>query len=175
MPQKEFGHEVGTAEKKSFRSLFTSRNSIPLFASLLFFLVLVYFCRLVLPGASSIDLTLQTDHEDTVQIFCSNGLQEFHEKSSVSSHVLEKDTLTEVHLRLGNMPTNRVRIDTGSAPGAVRIYRITLRSHFARTRILNPADISRLFRQASSGTSLRLQDNFVEIRSTSDDFLVWPI
>lgn len=168
--QNECGREARSAEKKSFfHPLFMPRNSLPLLASLLFFLFLVFFCKRVLPGASSIELTLQTDHADSIQIFCSNGLKTFHEKFSASSQILEKNKVTEVRLGLGNMPMNRVRLDTGSAPGVLRIYRIILHSHFARIKVLNPPEIFRLFRQASPGTTLQLRDNFVEIRSTSED------
>jgi len=171
MQQNEFSQEARPAEKKSFflRSLFKSRNSFSLLTSLLFFLVLIFFCNLTLPGASSVELTLQTDHEDSIQIFCSNGLKTFHEKFSVSSQVLEKDKVTEVRLGLGSMPMNRVRLDTGSAPGVLRIYRIILHSHFARTKEFNPAEISRLFKQASLGTTVQLRDDCVEILSTSED------
>jgi hypothetical protein len=176
MQHNNFGLTDRPIEKKSvlLRSLFTSQNSCSLLASLIFFLVLVFFCNLVLPGASSIELTLQTDHEDSIQIFCSNGLKPFDEKFSVSSQVLEKDKVTEVRLGLGSIPMNRVRLDTGSAdtgsaPGVLRIYRIIIHSHFARTRVLNPAEISQLFQQVSPGTTVQLRDGFVEITSTSED------
>ena len=77
MQHNEFERETELGEKKSFPPLFTVTNSISLLVSLLFFVVLVFFCKLVLPGASFIELTLQTDHEDTIQIFCSNGQNEF--------------------------------------------------------------------------------------------------
>ena len=171
MQQNEFSQEARPTEKKSFflRSLFNSRNSFSLFTSLLFFLFLVFFYKLILPGASSIDLTLQTDYEDRIQFFCSNGRKDFHEKASVFSRTLEKNTVIEVRLGLRNMPVNRVRLDTGSAPGVLRIYQIILHSHFARTKVLTPAEISQLFNQASPGTTVQLRDGFVEITATSED------
>ncbi|MCI5120232.1 MAG: acyltransferase, partial [Candidatus Electrothrix sp. AUS4] len=45
----------------------------------------------------------------------------------------------------------------------------TVHSHFAKKRILSPADISQLFQQTSPGTDMQLRDDFVEVRSTSDD------
>ena len=167
MRHNELGQQAHSVKKNC--SLFIVKNSISLFISLLFFFALVFFCKLVLPGASSIELTLQTDHEDTIQIFCSNGATGFYEKFSVSSQVIEKDKISEVRLHLSNMPVQRMRIDTGSSPGIMKIYRIILHSHFARTRVLNPAEIFRLFQQASPGTAVQLKDNFVEITSTTED------
>lgn len=170
MQNSEFDQETEIDEKKSFLFLFTIKNSISLLVSLLLFFVLVFFCKLTLPGASSIELTLQTDHEDTIQIFCSNGATaDFHEKFSVSSRALEKDKIIAVRLQLSNMPVRRMRIDTGSSPGILRIYRIVLNSHFTRTRMLDPAEIFRLFCQTSPGTGVRLRDDCVEITSTSED------
>ncbi|MDU9049613.1 MAG: acyltransferase [Candidatus Electrothrix sp. Rat3] len=171
MQQNKFGPAGRPTEKENFflRSLFMSRNSFSLLASLLFFLVLIFFCNLVLPGASSIELTLQTDHADSIQIFCSNGLKTFDEQLSVSSQLFEKEKVVEVRLGLGNMPMNRMRIDTGSSPGILRIYRMVLHSHFARTRVLNAPEIFRLFKQASPGTTVQIGDGFVKISSTSED------
>ncbi|WP_446010074.1 acyltransferase family protein [Candidatus Electrothrix sp.] len=59
MQKNEFSQETQSLEKNFFLyALFTFRNSLILFASFLFFLLLVYLCRLILPGASSIDVWL---------------------------------------------------------------------------------------------------------------------
>ncbi|MCI5142848.1 MAG: hypothetical protein D3909_14200, partial [Candidatus Electrothrix sp. ATG1] len=168
-------NELGPApplieDKKSFlRSLFSTRNSFSLLASLLFFLSLVFLSRLALPGASSIDLSLQIDHQDRIQVFCSNGVNEFHEKFSVVSQAIEKDKVIDLRLRLGNMPVDRVRLDTGTTPGGLKIYRLAVHSRFARTRVLAPAEIAQLFKQASPGTTVALRDDHVAIRSTTED------
>lgn len=151
----------------------TSRRKVlfSLGVSGVFYLLLCILSSSILPGASKITLTVETNHPDTFQLFYWNGLRkiEFQEGYSVRSSELKEGTKSEVIFKMDNASVNKVRLDTGEAEGVVKLYTITVKSHFAKAAEYTPADIYDLFKPGNDGTILRLHKDYVEVSSRDND------
>ena len=145
--------------------------TVSLFLSLVFFLLVFLVVSTTMPGVSTIKVTVQLDHPDRIQLFYSNGIRKelFQEKYSVESEIVAPGQRQTIRFSIGDNTIRRLRIDTGNYPGRVRLYQISIHSHFIKKTILDPDEIHNRFRPAAANMTYRLENQYVEIISTNED------
>jgi peptidoglycan/LPS O-acetylase OafA/YrhL len=150
---------------------FSRKTLISLGIACIVYICLVYFLSGILPGVAQIHVTAEIDHPDTFQLFYWNGFREieFQEKYSVRSKQLPQHAKTKVVFKFDNAPANKIRLDLGDSGGIVKIHSIAVGGYLARTVVFDPSDIYRLFKPGSDDVQFRLEKNYVEIVSQSDD------
>jgi peptidoglycan/LPS O-acetylase OafA/YrhL len=150
----------------------SSRNMHALAAALLCFVALFSVCKIILPGAAFVEAVVQLDHPDRLQVYYSSG-GEFAEQHSSSSELIKPGGLPRtVCIHLHQSPARRLRLDLGATPGNVRLHQLTVAGDYAQDIVLGPAEIFRLFRADSSGTQMRLEQDFIAIQTHEDSYIV---
>ncbi len=146
---------------------------ISILLSLLVFLVLVTVTNTVLPGAKKIQVIVQLDHVDRIQVFYGNGLRkrEFSEKHTIVSQPIEQYRVEKIRFKPNNVPVRKLRVDLGEKPGVVRIFKLTLSSFFTPRVDLSPKEIQRLFTLHPAGTVAVLENNYLQILTSTDTYL----
>lgn len=147
------------------------KNLLALAAALLLFAALIAVCDAVLPSAVFVEAVVQLDHRDRLQVFSSGG-GDFSEHYSAFSAQIAPNQPQTAHISLRHAALRKIRLDLGEYPGTVRLYKLTLAASFAEDRVLGPAELQRLFSGRSSGTSMRLASDYVEMRTGRDSWLV---
>jgi len=135
------------------------------------FVVLLGVVLSVWPAASVIQIEAEFDHPDRFQIYYSNSFRRisFQEEYSRKSDMVEEGARTTVAIQMGDSPVSRTRLDTGDQPGTVRIYGITLLSHFAKPVHYDAQAVHALFRPGREDVSMALERDHVAIVSGVED------
>jgi peptidoglycan/LPS O-acetylase OafA/YrhL len=136
------------------------------------FVLLLFIFQRILPGAEYIEVTASIDHaNDRMQVFyASRG--SFTEQRSVFSRVLQENTKERLGFTLGHAPVHHFRLDLGYLPGSLRLYQIRAGGYFARDITLGPAEIFAGFIPDSPATLMHLREDFLEIQTHNDSYLV---
>ena len=147
------------------------RLILSLAAAGVFFFVVQHLLLTVITASSRVIINAELDHPDTFQVYSSNSDRHpsFREQDSYKSEPVPAKTRTEALLRLHNASVRQVRLDPGNSPGTVKIFKITVLSHFAKPREMGPAELQQFFRPGREDVQLSLEGDYLKIVSQQED------
>lgn len=130
-----------------------------------FFLSLhLLISRVALSSISSILITYESDRADPIGVYYSIGFPAaFSGRRSTYSEEIPPSQKTVVRLVTNNRLMRNLRIDPGHSRGEARLYQLELRSNFAKSVILNAADIYDRFEPNSEIGRFELKNDHVLI------------
>jgi peptidoglycan/LPS O-acetylase OafA/YrhL len=121
----------------------------------------------VLPGVQSIVLEAEFEHPGQVSVYYSHAARAGFSDKRRAAPVAFPSGRSTVTVRLGERYPNRLRIDFGRSPGAVRLHRLTLNSRFAPPLVLTAAEVARHFLPGNPATRMQLHGDGLAL-SASD-------
>lgn len=143
-------------------------------ATLLFFvLIRIALSYLVLSSFSRVLVDTEFDHPDTIQVFFSvTGT--FNESLSRRSKPLPTGQRTLGSVDLHDHIARNLRVDLGSQPGTIKLYGISLTSHYGQRIDFSPTEIFEKFTATDGIASItRNDDHLLIISRTNDPTLVF--
>lgn len=136
----------------------------------IFFLIKVTISYTALSSFSVMLVDAEVAHDDTVDVyFASLERAGFREKYRKRSEPFAAKVRSTQKVFLHNHVVRKLRLDTGSNPGAVKLYAIRLESNFGPGTEFTPQRIHENFTPNAGVTTFRLQNDHVLIVSNSDD------
>lgn len=173
MPKKRQLRVKGCKRVEKVRIFLKSygRTVVSLTAAGGFFVVLLGVVLSVWPAASVIRIEAEFDHPDRFQVYYSNALRKvsFKEQYSKKSDIVPEGEKATVSLTMGDSPVTKTRLDVGDLPGTVKIYGMTVLSHFAQPVQYDAKDIHDLFRPGKDDVSITLDGDHVTVVSLEED------
>ncbi|MHB8788719.1 MAG: acyltransferase family protein [Desulfobulbaceae bacterium] len=135
-----------------------------------FFFVVQHLILAVITTSSRVIITTEIDHPDIFQVYYSNSQRAaFTEKDSYKSEPVEANVQAEALIRLHDSSVRTVRLDPGNSPGTVKIFKMTVLSHFVKPREMGPEELSRFFRPGREDVQLSLEPGYLQIVSQEED------
>ncbi|WP_417909719.1 acyltransferase family protein [Candidatus Electronema sp. PJ] len=150
----------------------TRKNLLAFAASMLVFAALFAVCKIELAGADFLEVLIELDHRDRLQVFYAVGGGDFTETNSVFSEMIEPGQVQKVRIRLHHAPARKLRLDLGEQPGTVQLHQLTVAGSFAEDITLQPTAIFRLFKSQAANTVVQLKQDWLEVQTSADSFLV---
>ncbi len=110
------------------------------------------------------------DHDDIVGIyFSASGSANFREKYRKNSQPFGKDARSTQKILLNNHVARKLRIDTGSQAGVIKIYSIKLKSYFGPGAVFDHRQIHQNFLPNDFIATFALMDDHVLIKANGSD------
>lgn len=147
------------------------RIILSLAAAGVFFFIAHHLLYIVLTVSSQIKITAEIDHPDIFQVYFS-GIDNralFEEDNSFRSAQVPENRKSEVKIRMNDASVRNVRIDPGDKPGTVKIYEMTVSSHFSEPRVIGPEELMHFFRPGKADVSISLEKDYLKVVSREDD------
>lgn len=137
----------------------------------IFFLVVQHLVLAVIISSSRVIITAELDHPDAFQVYFANSEKGgiFREEDSVKSEPVPAGRKTDALLRLGDSPVRSVRLDPGNEAGTVKIYKMTVLSHFAKARVMTPEDLMGFFRPGREDVRISMENDYLRIDAGAED------
>lgn len=136
-----------------------------------FFFVVQHLILAVITASSRVIISAEIDHPDVFQVYYSNSESHpsFQEKDSFKSEPVPANAKAEALIRLHNASVRTVRLDPGNSPGTVKIFKVTVLSHFAKPREMSPEELMRFLRPGKEDVQLSLEQDYLKIVSQEED------
>lgn len=138
--------------------------------SLIFFLLIRYLLSyIVLSSFFSVKIEAKFDHPDVVGVYFASSETTFQERHSAHSTAFSKGIREKKQIDLGDGVARKIRIDLGERGGRVKLYGISLRSHFGQEVVFNYRQIYENFKPANGIQSFSLKDDHLLIVTEGAD------
>jgi peptidoglycan/LPS O-acetylase OafA/YrhL len=142
------------------------KKYLPIFSGTVAFCVAVYLLARILPGVQSVEIDLEIDHPDQLSVFYSQS--PIYSELAVSKPMLLEPGRGKIKVLMQGAFGNFLRFDIGEKKGITRIYEIKVTSWFHAPRILQPAEIKKMF-IAGPHVTLRNDSDYLEVVAQSVD------
>ncbi len=117
-----------------------------------------------------IAISAEFDHEDVIDIyFGSSERAGFRENYKIRSETFPAGEKSRRKIVLDNHVVRKLRIDTGTSPGTLKLYSITLGSNFGQGIALDHREIYQNFLPNNGIETFRLEKDHVLLRITDED------
>ncbi len=145
-----------------------------LIAAVAFFLLLHYLLSYIaLSSFFSATIEAEFDHPDVIGLYYASNVDAFHERNSVRSEEFRPGIRERQELLFNDGVARKIRLDLGQTAGQIKLYRLTLKSHFGRKRSFDHQQLHEAFTPGNGISSIELKDDHVLIATEgSDPFIV---
>lgn len=138
--------------------------------SLIVFLLIKYLLSyIVLSSFFSATVDAKFDHSDTIVLYFASSDKTFQERNSARSSQYFKDTREKKQIDFNDGVARKIRIDLGQQGGRVKLYSLSLKSHFGTNVFFNYQQIYKNFKPANGIRSFTLKDDHVLILTEGVD------
>ena len=162
---------VGSLNRPSGSAL-SSRGTLVLGLLCLIFYLLIdsLLSHVVLSSYARLDLKLEIDQEDRFFVYYKAGERaHFSGKRVVTSKPIPPAAATTVSFRLNDRVARNLRLDPGDRTRSVKLYALTLSSHFGPQTHFDAATLHGLFEPRRSISNYRLEGNHVAFDVSGTD------
>lgn len=138
--------------------------------SLLFFLLVRHVISFIaLSSFYSAAIDAKFDHSDVVDLYFASSNNTFQDRHRVSTEQFAQSSRETKRIDLHDGVAKKLRVDLGRQPGEVKLYGITLDSHFGRKATLSPKQIFDSFTPNQEIRAFHLKNDHVLAVTTGND------
>ena len=141
-----------------------------LIAAVAFFLLLHYLLSYIaLSSFFSATIEAEFDHPDVIGLYYASKVSSFHELNSVRSEEFRPGVRERQELLFNDGVARKIRLDLGQTAGQIKLYRLTLKSHFGRKRSFDHQQLHEAFTPGNGISSIELKDDHLLIATEGND------
>lgn len=138
--------------------------------SLVFFLVLKYLISYIaLSSFFWVEIEAKFDHADVIDLYYASRVETFQNRHRASTDGFIKGTREKKQIEINDGVARKIRIDLGRRSGQVKLYGLTLASHFGKKISLTHKQIFEAFIPNRDIQTFALKDNHVLVISEASD------
>ena len=139
-------------------------------AAVAFFLLLHYLLSYIaLSSFFSATIEAEFDHPDEIGLYYASSVSAFHELNSVRSGIFRPGIRERQELFFNDGVARKIRLDLGREAGQVRLYRLTLKSHYGSKRTFGHRQLHEAFAPGNGIRSIELKEDHVLISTEGND------
>ena len=137
----------------------------------IFFAMKILLSYVALSSIAKVSVDAEFDHDDVIAVYYSSGIDGtgFREKQSKRSKEFRAGRRSARSILLDDNVARKLRLDTGSGPGHVKIYSVALTSRYGTDIDFDHKEIYSSFAPGANIDSYTLADDHVRISATSGD------
>ncbi|MCP3931664.1 MAG: acyltransferase [Bacteroidetes bacterium] len=147
------------------------KSLLGLSLALVIFILVSWLLSIILPGGSTLLLTLQADHVDQAKFYWWNGKNPsgFTENNSDLSKKYSPHEKQIIQASASDKSLYRFRIDPGNSSGVYKIYNLDIHSHYSDPLSLSGKDMYDLFQPGHDQVSMAIDGDVLVVTALGSD------